>query len=418
MNEGGHDLELHLDAVRRWEGRVHALVSWEETAARRRFAEAGPGRLAGWALGVKDIIDVQGMLTGWNADFLPPAQPTRDAAVVEQLRKQGAFVFAKTVTTTFAYLDPGPTRNPWNPDHTPGGSSSGSAAAVACGMVRLALGTQTIASVNRPASYCGVVGFKPSYQRISTEGVFPFSRSVDTVGFFTRNLADLRTAFAALLGEPPADPPSSLRLGFLEDVGTTPPEREMEEALQGAARRLQEGGCGVHWLRVPAEARQAYSLHVRLIAAEAAEAHREFFDQYGRHYPPRLAALIRQGESVRSEEIAAIHEHRRRLGEEMARLLERFDLLVLPAAPGPAPSSLESTGDPRFSLLWTYLGLPSLTLPVGLSSSGLPLGLQVVGRAGEDALVLASALLLESLLDFAATVHARGGVFPYERTDS
>ena len=155
----------HLEAIERWEPVVRALVGWDAGAARRRADAAGGGPLAGWAIGVKDILDLAGAPTACGVDFLPPEPKTASARIVEQLQEQGAYALAKTVTTCFAYLDPGPTRNPWNSEHTPGGSSMGSAAAVATGMVRAAIGTQTVGSVCRPASFCGVVGFKPSYGR-------------------------------------------------------------------------------------------------------------------------------------------------------------------------------------------------------------------------------------------------------------
>ena len=185
-------MKEELAAIQRWEPTIRALVDWDPDVALRRREQCNHGPLSGWSLGVKDIIDVQGMPTRCNVDFLPGTPVSEHAVIVKSLLAQGAFVLAKTVTTSFAFLDPGVTRNPWNPRHTPGGSSSGSAAAVACGMVRLALGSQTVASVNRPASYCGVVGFKPTFGRLDTTGVFPFSPSVDTVGFFTRGVSDMQ----------------------------------------------------------------------------------------------------------------------------------------------------------------------------------------------------------------------------------
>lgn len=172
-----------LAAIERWEPRVHALVDWDASIARDRAERVGPGLLSGWSVAVKDIIDVVGLPTRCNAAFIPATPAAANAAIVGLLLARGAHVASKSVTTTFAYLDPGPTRNPWRLDHTPGGSSSGSAVAVACGMVRLALGTQTVGSINRPASYCGVVGFKPTYGCLGLDGVFPLAPSLDTVGF-------------------------------------------------------------------------------------------------------------------------------------------------------------------------------------------------------------------------------------------
>ncbi len=207
-----------LAAIDRWEPRVHALVDWDPAIARDRAERAGRGLLSGWSVAVKDIIDVAGLPTRCNAEFTDANPVLTHAALVDKLLACGAYVAAKSVTTTFAYLDPGPTCNPWHLDHTPGGSSSGSAAAVACGMVRLALGTQTVGSINRPASYCGVVGFKPTYGCLAVDGVFPLAPSLDTVGYFTANAVDAQQAFAALTERPPVPSPGVLRIAVVEDM--------------------------------------------------------------------------------------------------------------------------------------------------------------------------------------------------------
>ncbi len=198
MARSSTDNQNEFRAIRDWDPKVHALIDFDESAARRRIAAAGPGPLAGWSVAVKDIIDLAGTPTRCGADFVPAPIVQGSAAIVEHLESLGAFVMAKAVTTTFAFFDAGPTRNPWHLQHTPGGSSSGSAAAVACGMVRLGLGSQTVASVNRPAAFCGVVGFKPTLGRFDTRGVFPVSPAVDTLGFFTADTEDARAAFAAM----------------------------------------------------------------------------------------------------------------------------------------------------------------------------------------------------------------------------
>ena len=206
----------HLEAVHAHEPTVKALVGWNEKIARNRAAQAGNGPLSGWALGVKDIIDVAGQPTLGGVNFLPATPKETHAEIVERLEALGAYVFAKTVTTSLAYFDPGPTTNPWNVKHTPGGSSSGSAAAVATGMVRFSLGSQTIGSIGRPAAYCGVVGFKPTYERMLSSGMIPFSPSVDTAGFFTNNMADLQTVCAALFNESFIPTPKSLKVGVID----------------------------------------------------------------------------------------------------------------------------------------------------------------------------------------------------------
>lgn len=398
-------MEEELAAIRRWEGTVRALVDWDPDGARQRREQSGAGPLSGWSLGVKDIIDVQGMPTRCNVDFLPDTPARRHAGVVELLLSLGAFVLSKTVTTSLAFLDPGVTRNPWNPAHTPGGSSSGSAAAVACGMVRLGLGSQTMASVNRPASYCGVTGFKPTYGRLPVTGVFPFSPSVDTVGFFTRGVADMQRAAAALLGEPAAGTPGRLRIGLAPDLHTEPAEDIMLRALSEAGDRLAAGGCQVSTIALPKECAAAYRHHVDLIAAEGARGQAELMARYGDRYPPKLRALLLEGEGVTPEDLDRIQEHRRSLTVSLSGLLEGVDLVLSPSAKGAADRGLAITGDPRFSLIWTYTGCPTVTLPAALSPEGLPLGLQLSARPMADAALLAAARKVEKLLGF----HARPG---------
>lgn len=398
-------MEEELAAIRRWEGTVRALVDWDPDGARQRREQSGAGPLSGWSLGVKDIIDVQGMPTRCNVDFLPDMPARRHAGVVELLLSLGAFVLSKTVTTSLAFLDPGVTRNPWNPAHTPGGSSSGSAAAVACGMVRLGLGSQTMASVNRPASYCGVTGFKPTYGRLPVTGVFPFSPSVDTVGFFTRGVADMQRAAAALLGEPAAGTPGRLRIGLAPDLHTEPAEDIMLRALSEAGDRLAAGGCQVSTIALPKECAAAYRHHFDLIAAEGARGQAELMARYGDRYPPKLRALLLEGEGVTPEDLDRIQEHRRSLTVSLSGLLEGVDLVLSPSAKGAADRGLAITGDPRFSLIWTYTGCPTVTLPAALSPEGLPLGLQLSARPMADAALLAAARKVEKLLGF----HARPG---------
>ena len=393
-------LEDHLEQIAVMEPRVNALVGWDEARARKNLEGASSGPLSGWALGVKDIIDVAGQPTRCNADFVPAAAASGNADIVDRFLDLGAFLLSKTVTTTFAYLDPGPTRNPWNLEHTPGGSSSGSAAAVACGMVRVAIGSQTVASVNRPASFCGVVGFKPTYGRLSTQGVFPFSPSVDTLGFFTRGIEDMQQVFSALEGEPVSAPPSKVRLGFVEDLFTTPPEDEMQHALRELYEKLAGAGFQAERCHLPAMTAEAYANHSSLISAEVVTSHKEFYARYGEAYPPKLRNLILDGLRVSADELARIDSYRLRLRQAIDELFGDFDLLVTPSAAGPAPAGIDTTGDPRFSLIWTHTGYPTVTLPLRLSQRGLPLGVQLAAPKLRGGDLLAAARRIESVLDF------------------
>ena len=395
-------LASELVAIDRWEPKVHALVDWNASIARDRAARAGHGPLSGWSVAVKDIVDVAGVPTHCNAAFLPANPAAADAAIVSLLVARGAYVAAKSVTTTFAYLDPGPTRNPWHLDHTPGGSSSGSAAAVACGMVRLALGTQTVGSINRPASYCGVVGFKPTYGRLSVDRIFPLARSLDTVGYFVASAVDAQQAFAALARQPVSAVPRALRFAVVTSMQCEPAEPEMIRAVRDTAEQLMAAGHEAFPVVLPQSVSDAYENHRTLVAAEAAESHRELFSRYGDQYPLQLRRLIEFGQTVTPEQLAEIESHRQDTKAALDDLLGEWDVVMSPSAAGAAPRGIETTGDPRMNLIWTYAGLPTLTLPATLDGQGLPLGIQLTGARMQDSALLAAGVAFEDTLQFKA----------------
>ena len=393
-------LTNNLRAIETWEPSVKALVGWDPTAAlsRARAAAHAGGPLAGWTVAVKDIIDVAGVPTLCNAPFMPNDPAPRHAPVVAALLDAGAVWLAKTVTTTFAYLDPGPTRNPWNPRHTPGGSSSGSAAAVAAGMVRLALGSQTAASVNRPASFCGIVGVKPTFGTLPTDGVFPFAPTVDTVGLLTSCVDDAQTALHALTNSSQSPPPDRLRIGVCTQMHCDRADPPMVEAIGRCARLLESAGHEVLQLQMPSTDATAH--HMDLISAEAAHSHRNLFDHHRAQYTPKLRALIEAGTRIDADRLARIESHRGRTIEQVETLFDHVDVVLTPSAPGAAPAGIESTGDPRMSLIWTYTGCPTVTVPMQLSAEGLPLGAQLSARRGNDGPLLAAARLVEQAIDF------------------
>ena len=395
-------LGSELAAIHRWEPRVHALVDWDAATARDRAERAGPGPLSGWSVAVKDIIDVAGLPTRFNAPFLPVESAAANAAIVDMLRACGAYVASKSVTTTFAYLDPGPTRNPWHLDHTPGGSSSGSAAAVACGMVRLALGTQTVGSINRPAAYCGVVGFKPTYGCLPTEGIFPLAPSVDTVGYFTASAVDAQHVFAALTQEPAAPLRDRLRIAVVEDMLCGPADPDMTSAVRSTAEMLDAAGHEVRQVALPELVSDAYESHRMLVAAEATQSHRELFHRYREQYPPNLRQLIEFGQTVDRAQLEDIEASRDQTKAALDGLLDEWDLVMSPSAPGTAPRGIEATGDPRMNLIWTHAGLPTLTLPAALDGHGLPLGIQLTGARMQDSALLIAGVVVESVLGFNA----------------
>jgi Asp-tRNA(Asn)/Glu-tRNA(Gln) amidotransferase A subunit family amidase len=347
--------------------------------------------LFGVLVGVKDIVSVDGFATRAGSRLPPELFVGPEASCVTALRRAGALVLSKTVTTEFAYFEPGPTRNPHNPAHTPGGSSSGSAAAVAAGYCPLALGTQTIGSVIRPASYCGVVGFKPTFGRIPTDGVVPWSPSADHVGLFAPDVASVARAAAVLCaGWRAVAVAGRPALGVPEGPYLRQAEPEALAVFEEQMRRLAAAGWQVR--RVPAlrDITPITERHRRMTIAEAASVHAAWFEAYGALYRPRTAAAIREGRDVPPEELAAARAGRLTLRAGLEGLMEAagIDLWATPAATGPAPRGLDSTGNPAMSVPWTHAGMPALSLPAG-TLGGLPLGLQLTARAGQDEALLA-----------------------------
>lgn len=358
-------------------------------------------RLFGALVGVKDIFHVPGFVTRAGSQVPPeqfaPPPDQAEALCVRQLRTAGALVLGKTVTTEFAYFEPGPTRNPHNPDHTPGGSSSGSAAAVAAGFCPLALGTQTIGSVIRPAAYCGIVGFKPSYDRVATAGIVYFSRTADHVGLFTQDIAGMILASSVLLENwnPLAAQENDARTRPVLGVPAGPYLDQAEpaalEAFEWQVRRLEAGGYQVKRLPMLADIAQLNQLHRRMVAAEFAQEHAAIYPVYADSYRPRTREIIELGQTVGADELAAARANCLRLRAEVESQMDDagIDLWVCPAATGPAPAGIHATGDPNMNLPWTHIGLPAITVPAGQSEAGLPLGLQFVGRFGADERLLA-----------------------------
>ena len=366
--------------LRRIQQREHSVKAWA-------YLEPGPA-LDGLPVGVKDVFDTADMPTACGSPALADRRPARDAEIVRRLRAAGAAVLGKTATTEFALNHPAATRNPHDLTRTPGGSSSGSAAAVADGMVPLALGTQTAGSVIRPASFCGVFGFKPTFGLLSTEGVLTLSPSLDTVGLFARTAADLRL-LAGLLGiEAEAEAPS---IGFLR----TPRWAEMDESAR-ARIEAASSALSLAELDLPARFGGLVEAQIAIMEAEIAEHLGRFVS--GLEISPGLAELLARGADVQP----AAYDQAQRLAHEcrcrLDELFGAFDLLLTPAVRGVAPAGLESTGDPLFCRAWTLLGVPAVAVPGLTGENELPLGVQLVGRPGADALVLSGAEWLGSRL--------------------
>jgi len=375
------------------EGRF-ARLRREAGALLERYSEPGTRPpLFGVLVGVKDIFRVDGFLTRAGSKLPPHLFQGREAESVTALKNAGALVLGKTVTTEFAYFAPGPTRNPHNPEHTPGGSSSGSAAAVSAGFCSLALGTQTIGSITRPAAFCGVVGYKPSYDRISRAGVIPLSPSLDHVGAFTPDVDGARRAARVLCRDWVLVNGNSRLpvLGIPEGPYLTSATGEGLAHFSAVCERLAASGYEVRPVKAMPDFEDIRARHNLIVAAEAARVHAEWFPRYGDLYHAKTADLIRRGQPVSDAELSQALAGREKLRQELISLMDghSLDLWISPSAPGPAPKGLDSTGDPVMNVPWTHSGLPTLNLPSGVNAVGLPLGLQLAGRWYADEALLA-----------------------------
>ncbi len=364
----------------------------QDARALDRAAARGP--LHGLPFGVKDIIDTFDLPTAYGSPIYAGHRPAADAACVALARACGALAFGKTVTTEFATHPPGPTTNPHNPRHTPGGSSSGSAAAVADRMLPLAFGTQTGGSVIRPAAYCGVVGYKPSYGLLPRAGVKAISDSFDTVGVFARAVEDAALFVAALSGRDALRIPPSLdapKLGLCHTPQWTAAQPETHRLFEELPGRLVRAGARLGALELPVAFEPLAGLHATIWDYEAA---RCLADEHLRHRDLLREPLRSQLDRGRGVSAAAYDEAQRTAREcrrMLADTMHGFDALLVPSAPGEAPEGLTSTGESVFNRMWTLLHAPCVNVPAGHGPNGLPLGVQVVGRIGDDARVLACA---------------------------
>ena len=379
-------------------------VDPEATIAEARARDTSPplGPLHGLPVGVKDIIDTADMPTGYGSPIWRGHRPARDAACVALVRAAGGVILGKTVTTEFAYFTPGRTANPHDLGHTPGGSSSGSAAAVADHMVPVAFGTQTAGSIIRPAAFCGVVGYKPSFGTISRSGVLSFAESLDTVGALARSVADaaLLASVAARRADllVPDTPGPVPRVGVHRTADWELVSAGSQAAVTGVARRLARAGAAVSDAVLPAWFAELPSAQATVMAFEAARAFASELREHGARLSPTLRHLLDKGGGLSPREYLDALGLAQAGRQELAALFERHDLVLTPSAPGAAPPGLGATGDPVFNRTWTLLGTPCVHLPTGTSERGLPVGAQLVGRPGDDARVLAMAAWAERRL--------------------
>jgi Asp-tRNA(Asn)/Glu-tRNA(Gln) amidotransferase A subunit family amidase len=411
-----------LERIDRHDAPVRAWVLVDRAGARaqaqrldeeaRRGQWRGP--LHGIPIGIKDIYDVFDQPTAAGSLRWAQAIARQDAVVVRRLRQAGAVLLGKTVTTAYASFDPPPTRNPWNPGRTSGGSSSGSAAALACGMCLGALGSQTGGSITRPASFCGVTGCKPTYGLLPLAGVVPLAPTLDHPGPMARCVRDLALLLQAMAGPDPSGPGdrpvpdwsaaldaglSSPRLGVVKGLFHDRADPAMRALMTRVRGALTAAGAVVEERALPAAFAEVLSRHRIIMAVEAAQFHEPRLRAHPEDYGPNITALLREGLACPAPEYARCLQHRAVLIEELQATFAGIHALLVPAALGPAPDA-STTGDPAFNSPWSYTGLPTVTFPAGFSADGLPLGLQLVGSAWNESGLFSAATWCEEVLGF------------------
>lgn len=386
-------VEQCLEAVERWEHHVHAWVfidrGYARAEAKRLTDELAKGQyrgpLHGIPIGVKDIFDVFDWPTACGSKLWQHSIARQDAPVVASLRTAGCIFLGKTVTTQYASFDPPVTRNPWNLAHTPGGSSSGSAAAVATGMCLGAIGSQTGGSITRPASYCGIAGCKPTYGLVRLDGIMPLSHSMDHPGPMARNVMDLALMLRSMSAEDPTNyvekaavASSRPRFGRIRQLFEEKADASMRDMMDEITHRFAEDGATVEEVALPSRFCDVVQQHRIVMAVEAAQYHEARFRRHPEDYAPRITQLLEEGLSCSAPEYAHAKEHQAHLRKAMQNQLRGPHVLLCPATTGPAPLA-DTTGDPAFNSPWSYTGLPTISIQTGYFADSLPLALQLVG---------------------------------------
>ena len=380
-------LQSCLERIGAQDGSIHA---WVQVLPQK---PTGNGKLSGIPFGVKDIIETRGLVTEYGSPIYKGRIGTEDAAIIREMRQRGGILLGKTQTTAFAYRTPAPTRNPRDLEHTPGGSSSGSAAAVAAGMVPVTIGEQTQGSVLRPASYCGVTGFKPSYGLLSMEGVLPLAKSLDTLGFFTHTPADMLLLWESI----------GFSIGRAEKfvLGAPNPVPEVEPAMETAFRNalsaMRNAGVSIQSVDIAGMLAKLAVESRTVMFYEGARFHEQRFKEYGTRLAD-LADLVRDGLQIPEGRYDEARRYIAECRDRMAGMYKTTPVILSPAATGPAPLGLSSTGDARMNSPWTALGTPAISIPLPVGS-GLPLGLQLTADRGQDARLLRTAVLLHRIVN-------------------
>ena len=410
------------DKIKAWAlvDREHAL---EEAHHLDNELRGGKQRrpLHGIPVGIKDVFYTAGLRTEAGSQLWSGFIPSYDASAVARLKEAGAIILGKTHTTEFAYLDPAPTRNPWDTECTPGGSSSGSAAAVAARMCPLALGNQTGGSTLRPAAYNGIVGFKPEHGRISTYGVVPVSWTMDHVGIFARNVEDVALVLQVMAGYDSRDPQSlnqpapnylssigkkqKPRLGLVRQYFFDHAEEEMCHHTEEVTKRLSQAGANVEEVTLPASFFTVSETSRIIMGVEASAYHQEMFENNKDKYSVKIRAMLDGGLNISAIHYARAMQTRLAQRVDIEPLLTRFDALITPGAAGTAPRDLTTTGNPVMQVPWSTIGVPTINLPTGLAKNGLPLGVQLVGAPMSENRLLNVAYWCEKILDVQLRPH-------------
>jgi Asp-tRNA(Asn)/Glu-tRNA(Gln) amidotransferase A subunit family amidase len=394
--------EAYLDRIAEREPVIKAFAWFDADYARRSAASARSGPLHGLPIGIKDVLDTTDMPSQYGSPIWTGWRPKADSAPVAWARAAGGVFYGKTVTTEFATRKPGPTANPANPGHTPGGSSSGSAAGVADRMFPMAFGTQTAGSIIRPAAFCGVVGYKPTFGMINRNGMKLMSDSLDTVGVLARSVADCAFVAGAIagrdLGDPDAHPGRAPRIGICQSPAWDLAGPETQALLSRVATALARAGAKVEARELPPAFDALTTAHPIVMNNESARALGWELATHPDGISEGLQERLTFGLTQTEAELTRAYEVFATTQQAFPSAVAGLDMLVTPSAPGEAPAGLEWTGDPAFNLIWTSLHVPCVTVPVGAGPNGLPLGIQIVGRCGEDRAVLAWARWVEAAL--------------------
>jgi Asp-tRNA(Asn)/Glu-tRNA(Gln) amidotransferase A subunit family amidase len=392
-------VDMCAQAIAARENEIGAFTVLDIESARRTADGLASKPLRGLPVGMKDIFDTVDFPTAYGSSIYAGHRPKSDAAIVMAVRRAGGVILGKTVTTEFAGLQPAGTRNPHNPAHTPGGSSSGSAAAIAAGMLPIAFGSQTGGSVIRPAAYCGVAGYKPSFRLLPTIGMKAYSWSLDTVGIFGAGVEDVAFAAAATTGRDlridgmTASAPSIVVLRTSMWSQASP---DMQAAVERAARAAEAAGARVTELVLPEIFEEAMRCHGIVQDHEAFRALAYEYDNHRDRLGPMLTEQLGKAAAITTDQYDEARRATRRARQTFADLMAKTDVILTPSAPSAAPQGLGSTGSPMFNRLWTLLGPPCINVPGLADGGGLPLGVQVVGRFARDKIALAAARFVEN----------------------